>query len=319
MCESSSPATEIWSNQIGFEWVGKDPNFVPLFNVVACTHDFGKTVGWVIKDGRDFSREFATDTGTKAVPGAAAKGLDTLGFGGALILNEAAVKLAGFKHPVGQLIKWNDKNHIVVGVVRDMVMSSPYQPIEPCIFPLDYGWLNVITIRLNPNLPAQTALSALEPVFKRYDPGSAFEYTFVDEQYAKKFSDEKRIGSLASVFAVLAVFISCLGLFGLASFVAEQRIREIGVRKVLGASLFSVWKLLSADFVLLVIISCLIAIPISYYFLYNWLQQYEYRTPMSWWVFAAASGGALVITLLTVSYQAVRAGLMNPVKSLRSE
>jgi ABC-type lipoprotein release transport system permease subunit len=319
MCESSSPATEIWSNQIGFEWVGKDPNFVPLFNVVACTHDFGKTVGWVIKDGRDFSREFATDTGAKAVPGAAAKGLDTLGFGGALILNEAAVKLAGFKHPVGQLIKWNDKNHIVVGVVRDMVMSSPYQPIEPCIFPLDYGWLNVITIRLNPNLPAQTALNALEPVFKRYDPGSAFEYTFVDEQYAKKFSDEKRIGSLASVFAVLAVFISCLGLFGLASFVAEQRIREIGVRKVLGASLFSVWKLLSADFVLLVIISCLIAIPISYYFLYNWLQQYEYRTPMSWWVFAAASGGALVITLLTVSYQAVSAGLMNPVKSLRSE
>jgi putative ABC transport system permease protein len=319
MSESSSPATEIWSNQIGFDWVGKDPNFVPLFNVVACTHDFGRTVGWVIKDGRDFSRDFATDTGAKAAPGAAAKGLDTLGFGGALILNEAAVKLTGLKHPVGQTIKWNDKNHTIVGIAKDMVMGSPYQPIQPCIFFLDYGWLNVITVRLNPTMPAQTALNALEPVFKRYDPGSAFEYTFVDEQYAKKFSDEKRIGSLASVFAVLAVFISCLGLFGLASFVAEQRIKEIGVRKVLGASLFTLWKLLSVDFVVLVIISCLLAIPIAYYFLYNWLQQYEYRTPMSWWVFAAASVGALAITLLTVSYQAIRAGLMNPVRSLRAE
>ena len=319
MSESSSPATEIWSNQIGFDWQGKDPGFVPLFNVVACTHDFGKTVGWTIKDGRDFSRDFATDTGARAVPGAAAKGLDTLGFGGALILNEAAVKLTGLKHPVGQIIKWDDKNHTVVGIVKDMVMGSPYQPIQPCIFFLNYGWMNIITVRLNPAMPAQTALNALEPVFKRYDPGSAFEYTFVDEQYAKKFSDEKRIGSLASVFAVLAVFISCLGLFGLASFVAEQRIREIGVRKVLGASLFNLWKLLSVDFVVLVIISCLFAIPLAYYFLYNWLQQYEYRTPMSWWIFAAASAGALVITLMTVSYQAVRAGLMNPVKSLRAE
>jgi putative ABC transport system permease protein len=319
MSESSSPATDIWSSQIGFDWVGKDPNFVPLFNVVACTHDFGKTVGWVIREGRDFNRAFTTDTGARAIPGAAAKGLDTLGFGGALILNEAAVKLTGLKHLVGQTIKWNDKNHTVVGIVKDMVMGSPYQPTQPCIFFLDYGWLNVITVRLNPAMPAQAALNALEPVFKRYDPGSSFEYTFVDEQYAKKFSDEKRIGSLASVFAILAVFISCLGLFGLASFVAEQRIREIGVRKVLGASLFNLWKLLSVDFVMLVIISCLFAIPIAYYFLYNWLQQYEYRTPMSWWIFAAASGGALVITLMTVSYQAVRAGLMNPVKSLRAE
>jgi putative ABC transport system permease protein len=239
---------------------------------------------------------------------------------------------------VGQTIKWNDKKHTVVGIVKDMVMGSPYQPIQPCIFSLDYGWLNIITVRLNPAMPAQTALNALEPVFKRYDPGSAFEYTFVDEQYARKFSDEKRIGSLASVFAVLAVFISCLGLFGLAELrqsfvprfssfvpfaslgnVAEQRIREIGVRKVLGASLFNLWKLLSVDFVVLVIISCLFAIPLAYYFLYNWLQQYEYRTPMSWWIFATASAGALIITLMTVSYQAVRAGLMNPVKSLRAE
>jgi putative ABC transport system permease protein len=168
-------------------------------------------------------------------------------------------------------------------------------------------------------MTTQAALKAIEPVFKRYNPGSPFRYDFVDEEYAKKFSDEQRIGSLASVFAILAIFISCLGLFGLASFVAEQRTREIGVRKVLGASLFHLWRMLSVDFVILVLISCLIAIPLSMYFLSGWLRQYEYRTPMTWWVFAVACFGALAITLLTVSYQAVRAALMNPVRSLRTE
>jgi putative ABC transport system permease protein len=198
-------------------------------------------------------------------------------------------------------------------------MESPYQPVQPTIFFLDYGWASVITVRLNPNMSAQAALSAIEPVFKRYNPGGPFEYRFVDEEYANKFSDEQRIGKLASVFAILAIFISCLGLFGLASFVAEQRTREIGVRKVLGASLFNLWRMLSTDFVVLVMISCLIAIPLSWYFLHQWLLQYQYRTPMSWWVFAISGIGALAITLLTVSIQAVRAGMMNPVKSLRTE
>ena len=300
MSESSSPVTDIWSNQIGFNWKGKDPNTVPLFGIVACTHDFGRTMGWNIKEGRDFSRKFITDSG-------------------GLILNEAAVKLTGLPHPVGEIIQWNDKPHTVIGVVKDMVMQSPYQPIQPTIFFLDYGWTQVITVRLNTTLTTKTALAAIEPVFKRYDPGSSFEYHFVDEQYAKKFADEKRVGSLATVFAVLAIFISCLGLFGLASFVAEQRTREIGVRKVLGASLYNVWRMLSRDFVVLVIISCLIAIPISWVGLHQWLQQYEYRAPMSWWVFVVASLGALAITLFTVSWQAVRAGMRNPVGALRSE
>ena len=313
MTESSSPATDIWSSQIGFDWPGKDPKSVPLFDVTACTHDFGKTIVWSIKEGRDFDRKFITDSG------GAVAGVDSVKYGGGLILNEEAVKLIGIAHPVGMNIRWNDKEHKVIGVVNDMVASSPYQPIRPGIYFLDYGWLNIITVRLNPTMTTQQALNAIEPVFKRYNPGAAFEYSFVDEDYAKKFSDEKRIGSLASVFAVLAIFISCLGLFGLASFVAEQRTREIGVRKVLGASLFHLWQMLSIDFVILVVISCLIAIPVSWYFLHQWLQQYEYRTPMSWWAFAAACGGALVITLLTVSYQAVRAALANPVKSLRTE
>jgi ABC-type antimicrobial peptide transport system permease subunit len=239
--------------------------------------------------------------------------------GGALILNESAVKLTGLKNVVGEVFQWNDQAHTVVGVVKDMVMESPYQPIKPTIFYLDYGWTQVITIRLNPRMTTRSAISAIEPVFKKYNPGSAFEYKFVDEEYARKFNDEKRIGSLASVFAVLAVFISCLGLFGLASFVAEQRTKEIGVRKVLGASLFHVWGMLSKDFILLVVISCAIAVPIAYVVLHKWLEQYSYRAPMSWWIFVSASVGALVITLLTVSYQAVRAGMMNPVGALRSE
>jgi ABC-type antimicrobial peptide transport system permease subunit len=319
MSESSSPVTNIYSNQIGFNWKGKDPTTTPLFGIVACTHDFGPTMGWQIKEGRDYSRQFITDSGGQVNANVLGHPDSVIKYGGALILNEAAVKLTGLKQVVGEIFQWNDQPHTVVGVVKDMVMESPYQPIKPTIFFLDYGWTQVITIRLNPKMTTSAALAAVEPIFKRYNPGSAFEYNFVDEQYAKKFDDERRIGSLASVFAVLAIFISCLGLFGLASFVAEQRTKEIGVRKVLGASLYHVWRMLSKDFVVLVVISCLIAVPIAYIFLHQWLQQYEYRTPLSWWIFASASVGALVITLLTVSYQALRAGLLNPVKSLRTE
>lgn len=300
MAESSSPITNVWSNQIGFDWKGKDPNAVPLFGTIAVTHDFGKTIGWQIKEGRDFSRNYTTDTGQ-------------------LILNEAGVKLTGFKDPVGQVIKWNDKDRMVIGVIKDMVMESPYTPVQPTVFFLDYGWTNIITIRVKPTVPVREALTKLEPVFKQYNPGSPFEYKFTDEQYAQKFSDEERIGNLATFFAVLAVFISCLGLFGLASFVAERRTKEIGVRKVLGASVMNIWQMLSKDFVSLVIISCLIAIPIAWYVLHQWLQQYEYRTPISWWIFTIAGLGAMAIALLTVSFQAIKAAISNPVKSLRSE
>jgi ABC-type antimicrobial peptide transport system permease subunit len=300
MAESNSPTTGIWSNQIGFEWKGKDPTTTPLFGIQPVTHDFGPTISWTIKEGRDFSRDFPTDTG-------------------AIILNEAAVKLTGFKNPVGQIMKWNDKDRPVVGVVSDLLMESPYTPVKPTVFFLDYGWLSTITMKVKPTIPIRQAIAKLEPVFKKHNPGSPFEYKFIDEEYAKKFSDEERIGNLATVFAILAIFISCLGLFGLASFVAEQRTKEIGVRKVLGASIFNLWKMLSKDFVLLVIISCALAIPIAWYFLHNWLNDYEYRTEISWWIFVVAAVGALLITLITVSFQAVKAALANPVKSLRSE
>jgi putative ABC transport system permease protein len=274
MAESSSPSTEVWSNNIGFSWEGKDPNSLPLFGTVATTQDLGKTIGWQIKEGRDFSRNFASDSS-------------------AMILNEAAVKLTGLKDVVGKMIKWDTTPYRVVGVVKDMVMESPYTPVKPTIFIMNTNWANIITIRIKPTVSMRAALSKIEQVFKKYNPGAPFEYKFTDEEYAKKFEDEERIGNLATFFAILAIFISCLGLFGLASFVAEQRTKEIGIRKVLGASVFNLWKMLSRDFVLLVIISCVIAIPIASYFLNQWLLKYDYRTNLAWWVFALAAAGAL--------------------------
>jgi len=305
MAESSSPTTAVWSNQSGYDWKEKDPHFVPTFGTIAVTHDFGATVGWQFVAGRDFSRNYATDSA-------------------AFIINEAAVKYMGLKNPVGETVKYlnsnrTDKNYHIVGVIKNMVMESPFDPVKPTMFLMDYEWANVITIKLNPKLSAHEALPKMEAIFKRYNPGSPFEYKFEDDEYAKKFETENRISSLATFFAVFAVFISCLGLFGLASFMAEQRTKEIGVRKVLGASLFNVWRLLSKEFVLLVFISFFIAIPIAWYCMNYWLRNYEYRTTISIWVFAITALAALFITLATVSFQAVKAALANPVKSLRTE
>ena len=178
---------------------------------------------------------------------------------------------------------------------------------------------NVFLLKVNPKSSVKDAISKIEEVFKRINPASPFDASFVDEEYARKFGNEKRIGELATFFAILAVFISCLGLFGLASFVAEQRTKEIGIRKVLGASVSNLWRMLSQDFVLLVIISSFLAVPLAYYFISDWLKQFEYRTELSWWVFIISVLGAIIITLLTVSYQAIKASLMNPVNSLRTE
>ncbi|MDQ6903254.1 MAG: ABC transporter permease [Bacteroidota bacterium] len=301
MAESSSPTTAVTSNQIGFTWQGIDPNSLPVFGTIAVTQDFGKTIGWKIKEGRDFSKDFATDT---------------LG----MILNEAAVKQVGMKRDiVGETIVFNDKKYTVVGVIKDMVMESPYKPIVPTVFMYNPGWASVITVAIKHGAPVKDALSKIETVFKKYNPGAPFDYTFNDEDYSKKFADEQRVGGLATFFTILAIFISCLGLFGLASFVAEQRKKEIGVRKVLGASVFSLWRMLSKEFALLVIISCFIAIPLAWYYLNNWLAQYDYKTTISSWIFIFSGLGALIITMLTVSFQAIKAAVANPVKSLRTE
>lgn len=301
MAESSSPTTGLYSHQIGFNWQGKDPNTLPSFGTIWATLDFGKTIGWKIKEGRDFSKDFATDSL-------------------AMILNETAVKQMGMKQNiVGQNIQYNDKTYHVVGVIKDMIMDSPYKPVTPTVFMFDPPNSGTITVAIKQGVPVQDALNKIETVFKKFNPSAPFDYTFNDEDYAKKFADEQRVGKLATFFTILAVFISCLGLFGLASFVAEQRKKEIGVRKVLGATVFNLWQMLSKEFALLVLISCFIAIPLAWYYLNSWLNQYEYRTTISFWIFIFSGLGALIITLITVSFQAIKAALANPVKSLRAE
>ncbi len=300
MAESNTPVTENDHFNNGFSWPGSDAQVSAKFNTVSGTPEYGRTVGFQFVSGRDFSRGMGTDST-------------------AVILNEAAAKYTGLKQPVGQTIKRYDKSYTVIGVIKDMVMESPYEPVKPTIYFLDSSIGGILNIRLNPNRTTADGLAKVAAVCKKYSPEEPFSYVFADEEYAHKFMDEERVGKLANAFTVLAVFISCLGLFGMASFMAEQRVKEIGVRKVLGASVFNLWRLLSKDFVVLVIISLLIATPLAYLFMHNWLEHYQYHATLSWWIFAAAGLGALLITLLTVSYQSIRAALMNPVRSLRSE
>jgi ABC-type antimicrobial peptide transport system permease subunit len=257
-------------------------------------------VGFEFLSGRDFSKDFGNDSAS-------------------IIINESAARYIGFKNPIGKTIRQYGKNYTIIGVIRDMIMESPYDPVKPTIYNLDYSIGGILNIKLSPRKTTSASLSMIEAVCKKYSPEEPFEYKFVDEEFARKFSDEERIGKLSSFFSILAIFISCLGIFGMASFMAEQRVKEIGVRKVLGASTFSLWQLLSGDFVKLVLISLLIAVPTARYFMHSWLQNYQYRTELSWWIFAVAGLSALVITLLTVSFQSIRAALANPVKSLRTE
>ena len=301
MAESNTPITENDHYDNSFDWQGKDPNVKATFNTIGVTSEYGKTVGWQLTDGRDFSAKFGTDT-----------------FG--LILNETAVKYMGLKNPVGEVIKWGGRSFTILGVVNDVLMENPYEPVKQSVFHIrgndDGGILN---IRLNPKLSLTTALAKVGDVCKKYSPAEPFSYQFVDDDYASKFAYEKRIGKLSVFFTVLAIFISGLGLFAMASFMAEQRIKEIGIRKLLGATVFNLWGLLSKDFVALVLIAVGIAIPIAYFFMHNWLQHYTYRTNISWWIFVVTGSGAIIITLLTVSYQSIKAALSNPVKSLKTE
>jgi len=202
--------------------------------------------------------------------------------------------------------------------VKDALMESPYKPVAPAIF-YHVDWGSSLLYRLSAHVKTQDALPVLARLFEKYNPAYPYSYSFVDEDYGRKFNIELLVGKLAGIFAALAILISCLGLFGLVAYVAEHRTREIGIRKVLGASVPQLWMLLSKDFLLLVVISCAIASPIALYFLHNWLQQYDYRISIGPDVFVLAAAAAVLITLLTVSFQAIRAALTNPVESIRTE
>ncbi|RAV30637.1 ABC transporter permease [Sinomicrobium soli] len=298
---AGSPVTEAWSNGWGMEWKGKKEGDKTIFDRYYGDEDLVATLGLTLVEGRDFDlSEFPTDST-------------------AMLLNEAAVKAMGFKNPIGQIVKDNDVDWHVVGVVKDFIIRSPYDPIVPMIIGGSGGWFNALHIRFNPSLNTATALSLTREVFEKYNPDYPFFYHFVDEAYARKFEDSRRKGKLAALFAFLTIFISCLGLFGLAAYMAENRTKEIGVRKVLGASVSSIAGLLSKEFILLVLAACAIAFPIAYWAMSRFLQDFDYRISLGWDVFAIAGTGAVVLALATVSFQAVRAATANPVKSLKTE
>jgi putative ABC transport system permease protein len=299
--KTSAPLTQTWSDTWGVEWKGKLPTDKTDFDVFNADENLAETAGLKIVQGRDFNlKEFPTDsTG--------------------MLLNESAVKQMAFKDPIGQLVKNNGREWHVVGVIKDFILGSPYYPTKPMVIQGSKGWFNVIHFKLNGSNTTADNLKKAEAIFKKYNPAYPFGYQFIDEEYAAKFKSEQRTGTLAALFAGLTIFISCLGLFGLAAYMAEGRIKEIGVRKVLGASVTSIVSLLSKDFVGLVIISFVLASPIAWWLMHNWLQNYPYSVTIEWWIFAFAAGLSVLIALITVSYHAIRAATANPVKSLRTE
>ncbi|GAA4446598.1 ABC transporter permease [Ravibacter arvi] len=301
MSESSSPMNGVHSNNGGFGWEGKDPNLTAVFGTIWVTNDYGRSIGWELVAGRDFSKDFGADSA-------------------GVIVNEAAVKYMGMEDPVGKVVTWGgNRTYHIVGVVKDVVMSSPFEPVRQVAYFLDQENVNFMNFKLSARMPVSESLAILERTFKTVMPGVPFDYQFADQAYAEKFVLEERVGKLAFFFTFLAIIISCLGLFGLASFTAEQRTKEIGIRKIVGASAFTIWRLLSVDFLVLTLVACTVAIPVSYFLMHRWLQKYTYRATVGWELFGGAVVLALLITVVTVSYQALKAAATNPVKSLRTE
>lgn len=297
--------TEQWSQGGGFNWVGKDPEFTPTFGTVQVDHRFGKTVGWRIIAGRDFEEGIASDSS-------------------GIIINEAAAKELGMVDPVGEIIHWKSKWHFmdkdfrIIGVVSNLMMKSPYNNVMPAVFYLS-PFVAGIHVRLDGNVGPGDAVAKIEKAFRKILPEQPYEYRFADDAYNAKFAYEEQIGKLAGVFSALAIAISCLGLFGMAVFMTERRTKEIGIRKVVGASVFRLWKMMSAEFVIVVAISFMVAAPIAWYSLGTWMQNFVYRTDVSWEVFAVAGIGSLVVTLATVSFQLLKAANRSPIHSLKTE
>jgi putative ABC transport system permease protein len=295
---ATSPATDIyWHNDID-SWPGKNAGETVEMGCIITGEDYFKTLGMTMQSGRDFNNVN-----------------DTL----SVIFNETAISRLRLKNPLNQIISWQGTQYKIIGVVKDALMISPFAPADPTMFYCDGNPKGNLMYRLSPHIKTQDAITQLTAIFNKYNPAFPYNYQFADASYAEKFNLEVLIGKLAGIFAGLAIFISCLGLFGLAAYIAEQRTKEIGIRKVLGASVSQVWLLLSKDFIVLVIISCVIASPLAFYFLQNWLQKYEYRIGIGPSVFILAALLAIAITVITISFQAIKAAIANPVKSLRTE
>jgi ABC-type antimicrobial peptide transport system permease subunit len=292
--------TALYTHTGSIRWIGEAPNLVTSFVQSDVGYDFVKTMKLKLALGRDFSRDFPTDS---------------LGF----VVNEAAVKRMGYTDPIGKPVMWGNYRGQIVGVLQDFHFASLHQAIEPLIIRLNEGRQSgTLLVRLRAGRDKE-GLAGLEKLCKELNPAFPFTYQFSDEEYNKAYRSEQLVSKLANYFAFLAIFISCLGLLGLAIFTAGQRTREIGVRKVLGANVPGIVALLSKDFLGLVLIAVVIASPLAWYIMYRWLLDFFYRTPISWWIFVVAGLSAVLIAFLTVSVQAIHSARANPVKSLRSE
>lgn len=302
--KTNSPLTERWSDGWGQMWEGKDPNDRTSFDRYLADEGLGKTAGLQFIRGRDFDlKQFPTDSS-------------------GVIINESALKIMKFKDPIGKKVSDLGVDWHIVGVIKDFILTNPYEPTRPiliCGAKSSFMTFNTVQMKLNGKNSTAYNLKMAAEIFKKYNPRYPFNYKFTDEEYAKKFDDEQRLGTLAALFAGLTIFISCLGLFGLAAYMAENRVKEIGVRKVLGASVVGIATLLSKELITLVVISFAIASPIAYWGMHKWLMNYSYRVGISWWIFASAGVLSVMIALATVSYQSVKAALMNPMKNLRTE
>ncbi len=295
---ASSPATDIyWHTDIDY-WPGKNAGETVEMGAIVVSEGYFKTLGMKMQQGRDFTSD--ADTGS-------------------VVFNAQAIKRLRIKDPVNQLIKWGGKQFRIVGVANDALMLSPFAPADPTMFFYNPAPQGTVMYRLSPSIKTAGAIPQLGGIFNKYNPAFPYDYTFADTDYADKFKLELLIGKLSGVFALLAIFISCLGLFGLAAYMAEQRSKEIGIRKVLGATVSQVWLLLSKDFLVLVLIGCAIASPVALYFLRDWLMKYDYRISIGPGVFIISAMMAVLITVATISFQAIKAALTNPVKSLRTE
>jgi len=298
---ASSSATGINSWTGIDDWQGKYSNETLGMATIGVDDDYFKTLGMQLIQGKNFFGDEKIDSAS-------------------IIINEAAVKRLRFTDPINQVVLWNDKKPSrVIGVIKDALMLSPFSKAEPTFFVYRPSWGGNIMYRLAPSAKTQDAIAKFSAIFNKYNPAYPYIYHFADESYAEKFNLEVLIGKLSGIFAALAIFISCLGLFGLAAYVAQQRTKEIGIRKVLGASVSQLWILLSKDFIVLVLLSCVIASPVAWYFLNGWLLKYDYRITIGPGVFIWSAVSALLITVITISFQAVKAAMMNPVKSLRAE
>jgi predicted permease len=297
---SNSYILQLGSNTGGFGWEGKDPNKQVLITIEGVSPEYVKTMGMRLKAGRDFYTDAKSDSNN-------------------IIINEALAKLLGKKDVIGSIISNDGQKYTVVGVIHDFLYNNMYTESAPLILYSDTSNTNFLTVRFKQNADVKEAITKVEKVIKANNPAYPFEYKFVDEQFDRLFKTESLIGKLAAIFAILAILISSLGLFGLSAYTAERRTKEIGIRKVLGASVGGITTLLSKDFLKLVVISFVIAFPLAGYFMYQWLQDFAYRISISWIVFVMAGLIAIVIALATISFQAVKAAVANPAKSLRTE